>query len=297
MAEVLLDALVDSLKILPIILVVYFLIEFIELYFENKIKRSKFLKGKWSPVFGSLFGSIPQCGFSVVASDLYSNKKLSVGALIAVFIATSDEALPIMISDPDKITYLLLLIGVKIVMGIIGGYLAMSILPALFSIGKKKVKKVESTEIHSIEEHHDHLVGCCSHEIKGKKKYNWIHPLKHSAKIFITILIVNIIMGAIIYSVGMDKLTDFLKSSYVFQPLLACVVGLIPNCASSVVLTQLFMIDALSFGSIVAGLSVNAGIAFAVLFKQNKSVKENILIVLFTFIFSLAVGYALHFII
>ena len=291
MSEVILDALIDSLKILPIILVVYFLIEFIEFYFEHKIKKSRFLKGKLSPVFGSLFGSIPQCGFSVVATDLYSSKKLSIGALIAVYIATSDEALPLMISDPDKILYLLLLIGVKIVLGIAAGYLAMFLLPKLLS--KKSTSHAESHN-HLIE--HSEITGCCSHELH-KKKYNWIHPLIHSTKIFITVLIVNIILGIIIYYVGVENLENFLQSSYVFQPLLACVIGLIPNCAASVVLTELFMSGALSFGSIVAGLSINAGIAFAVLFKQNKNIKENLLIVAYTFVLSLGFGYALHFII
>lgn len=289
MSEVILDALIDSLKILPIILVVYFLIEFIEFYFEHKIKKSKFLKGNLSPIFGSLFGSIPQCGFSVVATDLYASKKLSIGALIAVYIATSDEAIPLMISDPDKILYLLLLIGVKIAIGIIAGYIAMFLLPKLLS----KKSKTPQTEFH---DHSKEITGCCSHELH-KKKYNWIHPLIHSAKIFTTVLIVNIILGIVIYYVGVENLESFLQSSYAFQPILACIIGLIPNCAASVVLTELFMSGALSFGSIVAGLSINAGIAFAVLFKQNKNIRENLLIVAYTFVLSLGFGYALHFII
>lgn len=295
MWDVLLDALIDSAKILPIILVVYFLIEFLEYNYGSKIKNSRFLKGKASPVFGALFGSIPQCGFSIVATDLYSKKALSVGALIAVYIATSDEAIPLMISDPSKILYLLLLIGVKIVIGIAAGYLAMLIFPILFKT-KKENKYIEVHNENESHENHNHEIGCCSHDLDDHKHYNWKHPLIHSLKIFAIILLVNIIMGTIIYFVGEDKISAFLTSNYVFQPLLAIVVGLIPNCAASVVLTELFMLGNLSFGSLVAGLSVNAGLAMLFLFRQNKSIKENILIVSFCIVVSLAFGYGLHFI-
>ena len=293
MWDVLLDALIDSAKILPILLVVYFLIEFLEYYYGAKIKNSKLLKGKASPVFGALFGSIPQCGFSIVATDLYSKKTISIGALIAVYIATSDEALPLMISDPSKILYLLLLIGVKIIIGIGAGYLAMLIFSKLF---KSKKEDVQFSIDEHKENHHSHEIGCCSHDLDDHKRYNWKHPLIHSLKIFAIILVVNIIMGTIIYFVGEEKISEFLTSNYVFQPLLAVVVGLIPNCAASVVLTELFMLGNLSFGSLVAGLSVNAGLAMLFLFKQNKSLKENFTIVVFCILFSLVFGYGLHFI-
>ena len=306
-----LEALKDSAITLGILLVVYFLIEFLEFNYAEKIKKSKLLNGKASPIFGAIYGCIPQCGFSIVATDLYSKKSLSIGALIAVYIATSDEALPLMISDPSKILYLLLLVGVKIAIGIGAGYLAMLILPRLFK--KKEVAKlsIEQKQIytekndehdhekpdhkgHEKHEHHDHI-GCCGHDLDRHKKFNWKHPLIHSIKIFLIILIVNIIMKIIIFYSG-DGLETFLKSSYVFQPLFAVIVGLIPNCAASVVLTELFMLGSLSFGSLVAGLSVNAGLAMLILFKQNKSIKENISIVAFCFLFSLAFGYALHFV-
>ena len=312
MWDVILDALIDSAKILPILLVVYFLIEFLEYYYGSKIKKSKLLKGKTSPVFGALFGSIPQCGFSIVATDLYSKKSLSIGALVAVYIATSDEALPLMISDPSKILYLLLLIGVKIVIGIAAGYLAMLMFSRLFkkkevaklSIEQKEIRTEANDELnhekdnhnhHEKHEHNDHI-GCCSHDLNDHKHYNWKHPLIHSIKIFVIILIVNLIMGTILYFVGEDKISEFLTSNYVFQPLFAVIVGLIPNCAASVVLTELFMLGSLSFGSLVAGLSVNAGLAMLFLFRQNKNIKENLSIVAFCLLFSLAFGYALHFI-
>lgn len=315
MLDVILDALLDSLKILPILLSVYFLIEFIEYKYAHKFENSKLLRGKWSPVFGALFGCVPQCGFSVVATDLFAKDKLAVGALIAVYISTSDEAIPIMLSNPSSIPYMLLLIGVKIILGIITGYLAMSLFSVVFKKkssanlkGTKESENKESSEKHeehSCDEHEEHLeeshhceiedAGCCHHHLE--KGYDWKHPLVHSLKIFAFILAINLIFGLVIYLIGEDNLIKFLSASSVFQPLFAVIIGLIPNCASSVVLTELFIMGGLSFGSIVAGLSVNAGIAFMVLFKQNKNIKENLFILASTILSSLAFGYLLHFIV
>ncbi len=300
--EVILDALIDSAKILPLLLAVYFLVELLEYKCASKFENSRLLKGNISPIFGSLFGCVPQCGFSVVATDLYAKRKLAIGALVAVYISTSDEALPLMLSTPKSIVSLLILIGVKLALGIGVGYLAMLLYPLFFKPKNIALttptqptaldKQSVSTESQTEESHTD--FGCCHHDIK--KSYDWLHPLIHSLKIFIYLLIVNLIMGFIVYGVGEDNLIRFLSSSNAFQPLFACLVGLIPNCASSVIITQLYLMGGLSFGSIVAGLSVNAGLAFLVLFKQNKNIKENFFILGLVTFCSLAVGYALHFI-
>ena len=148
-------------------------------------------------------------------------------------------------------------------------------------------------EAHENGEHH-HVHACCNHEFKGQK-YNWKHPLVHCIKITLYIFIVNVVMGLIVELVGEDNLSAFLKSSSVFQPLLALVIGLIPNCASSVILTELYLMGGLSFGAIVAGLSVNAGLGLMILFKENKNIKENLFIVACLVASSLVFGYALHF--
>ncbi len=285
--DVLLDSLIDTAKILPILFVVYFIIEFLEYKNVFKFEKSKLLKGKASPAIGSLFGTVPQCGFSVISAELFSERKISVGALIAVFIATSDEALPIMISNYKSIPALLCLMLTKIVFAILVGYLTMFLYSKIF-----KNNHISSTTTNS--NHEEHLHACCHHDLKDKK-FDWKHPLIHCLKIILYIFILNIIFGTILMFVGENNLVKFLNSSSIFQPLLSVLIGLIPNCVSSVVITELYLMGGLSFGSIVAGLSVNAGIGIIVLLKENKNKKENLFIILSLIISSLLIGYGLHF--
>ncbi len=301
--DIFLDALKDSAMLLPILLVVYFLIEFLEYKKVLEFEKSNLLKGKASPALGALFGSVPQCGFSVISAELYSKQKISVAALIAVFIATSDEALPIMIANYKSIPALLMLIATKIIIAIIVGYLTMFAFSKIF---KQKHKQDHSEHIHEKDEvthekheeyiEHEHIHACCHHDISNQNKFHWEHPLIHSLKIFIYILIVNLIMGVIVHLIGENNIANFLNTSSAFQPLFALLVGLIPNCASSVILTEMYISGLLSFGSIVTGLCVNAGIGILVLFKENKKIKENIFILLTLIVSSLIFGYALHFI-
>lgn len=306
-------AIIDTLKIAPILLVVYFLIEFLEYKELMQFQKSKMLKGKSSPVFGSLFGSLPQCGFSVISTDLFTKGSISIGALLAVYVATSDEALPIMLSHGNAWPSLLALIGCKIILGIAIGYFAMWLYPKVFKtknshyVIKNKTKHEDEHHLHDeeheqehlhndkIEEAHDHI-GCCKHDLESNK-FDWKHPLLHCIKILVFILAINIIFGAIVEWVGEDNLKDFLSQSSALQPLLAVLIGLIPNCASSVVITELYLLGGLSFGAILAGLCVNAGLGLMVLFKQNKNIKEIIFIMSMLIIPSLITGYALHFII
>ena len=154
----------------------------------------------------------------------------------------------------------------------------------------------EENDDHDHEDHeHEHIHACCHHDINDNK-FDWKHPLVHCAKISLYIFIVNLVMGGLVALIGEDRLISFLSSSSLLQPLFALIVGLIPNCASSVVLTELYMLGGLSFGAIVTGLSVNAGIGILVLFKQNKNLKENLFIIAMLIIPSLIVGYALHFV-
>lgn len=286
-------ALVDTLKIAPILLLVYFFIEFLEYKKLMKFEKSKMLKGKSSPVFGALFGSLPQCGFSVITTDLYTKRFVSIGALLAVYIATSDEALPIMLSNKEGILPLLALLISKIILGVIVGYLAMWLYPRVFKSNKDKFElehKYNDTE----EDAHGHI-GCCNHDLEANK-FDWLHPLLHCLRIILYILIINLVFTAIVEIVGEDKLTKFLSSSGFMQPIVAVLIGLIPNCASSVVLTELYLLGGLSFGAILAGLAVNAGLGLMVLFKQEKKFKEILFILSLLIIPSLIAGYIIHFI-
>lgn len=283
--DVLLDSLIDTAKILPILFFVYFLIELLEYKNIFKFENSKLLKGKASPVMGSLFGSVPQCGFSVVSAELYSERKISIGALVAVFIATSDEALPIMISNYKSIPALLCLMATKIIFSVLVGYLTMFLYGKLFKDTNQAPTNIP---------HEEHIHACCNHDMEDNA-FDWKHPLVHCLKISLYIFIINVIFGTILMFVGEDNLINFLNSSSILQPLFAVIIGLIPNCVSSVVITELYLMGGLSFGSIVAGLSVNAGIGLIVLLKENKNRKENMFIILTILTTSLILGYALHF--
>ena len=283
--HVLLHTLKDTAVILPVLFIVYIFIELLEYKNVFKFENSKLLKGKASPLMGSLFGSVPQCGFSIVSAELYSERKISIGALVAVFVATSDEALPIMLSNYRSIPALLCLIVTKIVFSILIGYLTMLLYGKLFKNQKFTAHKIK---------HEDHAHACCNHDL-GDDKFNWKHPIVHCLKIALYIFIINLIFGTLVMFIGEDSLIKFLNSSKIFQPLLAVLIGFIPNCASSVIITELYLMGGLSFGSIVAGLSVNAGLGLVVLLKENKNFKENLFIILTLLISSLAIGYGLHF--
>lgn len=307
--EILKDATIDTLKLIPLLLVVYFLIEFLEYKNVFKFEKSKLLTGKASPVIGALFGAVPQCGFSVVSSELYSKKKISAAALISVFIATSDEAIPILfshISNKNCLISLVMLIITKIIMAILIGYFAMFLQKLIFKNNKEVIaqnalvtKQSKNTRTNKQNappesETDDHIHACCHHDLEDQK-FDWIHPLVHSAKIIAYIFVINLLMGTIVGLVTEEKITAFLQTSYAFQPLVALLVGLIPNCVSSVVLTELYLMGGLSFGAIITGLSVNAGIGFLILFKENKNLKENLFILFTVIICSLAIGYILSF--
>ena len=294
--HVMLEALVDTVKILPILFVVYYLIELIEFKNVGKMQKSKLLKGKVSPVAGAVLGCVPQCGFSVVSTDLFSKGKLSAGALIAVYIATSDEAIPLMIAQPKSLWWMLLLIGIKLIFAILIGYLSIALYKVVFKNKKELIKEHEHH--HDDDEHHEEKEeiihgGCCHHSVETKS-FDWFHPMLHCIKISAFILVINILFGFITHIwVGESALLSFLDKGKYAQPILAVLIGLIPNCASSVVLTELFLLNGLTFGALVAGLCVNAGLGVIMLIKQNKNWKINIYILSMLIVPSLLLGYSL----
>lgn len=294
--HVLIESLIDVAKVLPILFAVYYLIELVEYKNAINLHKNKLLKGKVSPVLGATMGIIPQCGFSIVSTDLFSKGRLSIGALVAVYIATSDEAIPLMIAHPNSILWMLLLIGVKLVFGIVIGYLAI----ALYHIFFKKGTLIEGLEKHKKETHShnekpNNVVhgGCCHHDVETRS-FDWKHPLLHCLKIALFIFLINVVFGLITHIwVGEDKLILFLNNSKYIQPILAVLIGLIPNCASSVVLTELFLLKGLNFGALLTGLCVNSGLGLIMLFKQNKNWKVNVFIISLIVVSSLILGYAL----
>jgi uncharacterized membrane protein YraQ (UPF0718 family) len=312
--EVLLDALIDSAKLLPIIFVCYMLIELLEEKILVKYQSSNFLKSKFAPIAGAGFGLIPQCGFSVVATDLFSKKIITMGSLMAIFIATSDEAVPLLLTQPEQYPNLFLILGIKFVYAVLVGLVVDMIVRCLnknnsqnFATenlvtnkslsecdeNEKNLNENEHNEEHSMHEIH----GCCHHELEknhSKWKEILVHPLLHSLKIFAFVLVMNIIIGLLVMFVGENSIQNFMTSTGVFQPILVALVGMIPNCASSIAITDLFMNGIISLGSCIAGLCVNCGIATVVLFKLNKNVKQNLLIIGLLFVLGSLLGFVIN---
>ena len=261
------EATIDTLKAMPILYLVYLLVSYFE---HNSHRYSNFFKGakKFGPIVGGLAGSIPQCGFSVAMADLYNKKNITLGTLIAVFIATSDEAIPIMFSDYTYILPMINMILIKLVYAIICGY-AIDLLAKIFHKKRENHMEVlaenhdhEACECGHEEHDHEHTDHCCADNI-------FLDALKHTLKVSLFIFIVNIIIGAIITFPQFD-ITFISGINKYIQPLLTSLIGLIPNCASSVLLVELYMAEGITFGALLAGLSTGAGLGLLMLFKHNK---------------------------
>ena len=278
------DALIDSLKIVPLLFLAHIVIELIEKVSSDKFYRC--LRGKLAPLIGTGVGLLPQCGFSVVATNLFAARRITVGTLLAVYISTSDEALPILLSNPAAAPKILPLLLIKAVLALVAGYGAELLLRKPGAL-----PTVLTNEKHG-------AVGCHHHEIGEEEEdkargffHNYVlHPLVHTLTVFAFILAVNIVFGVVVYYVTPQRLAAFMDNIEFAQPFLAALVGLIPNCASSVIITQMFALGHLTLGGAVAGLGVNAGLGLAVLFKENKNLKANLLIVIFMYLFCTLAG-------
>ena len=276
--DVLVDTLLDSLKILPFLFISYLIIEFIEHKSSEKLEKALSTSGKYSKIIGSILGIIPQCGFSAVAANLFSNRVITMGTLIAVFLSTSDEAIPMLISSPDKKGELLLILGIKFIIAVIFG----TIIDLIF---KDKHTSHEHTE--EMHEHMHETCKDCDCEHDGILKSS----IKHTLKIFLFLVVISFILGLVVELIGMEDFEKLLLSGSVFQSFVTSIIGLIPNCASSLLITELFLSGTLSFGALFAGLLVNSGLGMMVLLKEHKNFKQTLLILGICFFVAVALGY------
>lgn len=259
MVDCIIDALIDTLKLLPYLLVAFLLLEFLEHKLDKK--NEKILKNnqKIGPLFGSLLGALPQCGFSAMASSLFSSHVITMGTLIAIFLATSDEMLPIMVGEKIAFIEVLKIIGFKVVIGVLIGFLV----DRIYKRGEDK------EEIHDFCEK-DH----CDCEENGI----FISSMKHTLKIAIFILIANLLINTLIELLGEDAIKNLLLNGNIITHFIASLVGFIPNCASSVILTELYLSGLISTGTLLSGLLTGSGLGILLLFKNNKNQKENFII-------------------
>lgn len=279
MTEIFLEALFDTLIVLPFLLVIYIVIELVE-HKTSVFGNRKILQGKLAPLIGSAAGLVPLCGFSVMAAKLYDKKFIRTGTLLAVFIATSDEAIILLLSDVTNVKALsavLPLLIIKFVLAVIVGYAANAI---LFREKVNETVAPLSTDAPDYE---------CGHEHPEESKWNiyLLTPLWHTLKIALYLFVINFVFGLIIDE---QTIANSLAGNIYLQPLITAAVGLIPSCASSAILTSAYAGGIITFGSMAAGLVVNAGMGFMILLKNFKRIKQNLALIASTFALSYVVG-------
>lgn len=263
-ADFIKDALIDSINLIPFLFVIFFFIEIFEIYFSKKIKHLSNHSKISGPFLGALTAIVPQCGFSVIASTLYINKLITRGTLIAVYISTSDEAIPVLLAHPEMIKSILPILGIKFLLAVLTGY------TVDFLFKPSTDEKAEEIEFEE--------QGCCKHEITNdrfKKRVLILHPLKHTANIFIFIFLVTLILNFILLKTHGHIEQVFMYNSPL-QPVISAIIGLVPNCAVSVLITMLYIQHAISFGAVIAALSSSAGLGLIILMRKNDSVKDTL---------------------
>lgn len=279
MWDAILDAFLDTLKIFPFIFVIYVLIELLEHKTSFTRDRER-LQGGLAPLIGAATGIIPQCGFSVMAAKLYDRGLIRTGTLLAVFLATSDEALIILLSEGSRADMIVPIIVIKLIVAVGVGY------GANFLLADEKLAVMPLSAEEDV-----HCFSCGrEHDGKTDIKVYLVDPLLHSLKIALYLLIVNMVLGCIIYEIGEDAISSLIIGGPYLQPFITAAIGLIPNCASSVIITQTYIDGFMTFGSCVAGLCANAGLGFVVLLKNGKKLKRNLILIAVTYLISVLVG-------
>ena len=283
--EFLEEAIAESINLIPFLFIIFVFIEIFENYFSEKIENLSLSSRLWGPLIGSCLASIPQCGFSIIATVLYIRKFISLGTLLAVYIATSDEAIPILLAEPDNVSTIIPVICAKVALGLVVGY-------AVDLIFKSEIKTTQN-EVQEIEEIELHEEGCCHSEIHSTVKKLFIHPLKHTFNIFLFILIINCFLSTVL-TYANETVTLIFDTNAFVQVFLASVIGLIPNCATSVLIVMLYLKSVIGLGSLIAGLSTNAGLGLLVLFKHNESLKDSLRVAGILFVVAMLSGLLLQ---
>lgn len=277
MLEIIQDTLVDAIKLLPFLFITYLIMEYIEHKMGHKTKHAIKKSGKWGPIIGSVLGAFPQCGFSVSATNLYAGRVITLGTLIAVYLSTSDEMLPIFISEAVSPIIILKILGIKLIVGMIAGIL----IDFVTHIVKSKIAKNKKDDKENIEENEEDEIGhiCeedhCHCDESGILK----SAIHHTLNILLFIVIVTFIINIVVHFVGEETIAGWILNKPVVGPIIASLIGLIPNCAASVIITNMYLENVISLGSMISGLLTGAGVGLAVLFKTNNKIKENIGIV------------------
>ena len=275
MLEIIEETLIDAVKLLPFLFITYLIMEYIEHKMGHKTKSAIKKSGKWGPIIGSILGVFPQCGFSVSATNLYAGRVITLGTLIAVYLSTSDEMLPIFISEAVSPVIILKILGIKLIIGMIAGVILDLFVNLIIKNKNKKIvqQNEEDSEVdeigHMCEEEHCH----CNESGILKS------AIHHTLSILVFIVLITFIINTVVYFVGEETIAGWILNKPVIGPVIASLIGLIPNCAASVIITNMYLENVISLGSMISGLLTGAGVGLAVLFKANKNVKSNLKII------------------
>jgi len=287
-----LDAIIDSVHLLPLLFIVFILIEIMEFYCSDKIDYYVKKARRSSVVVGSFASILPQCGFSVITSSLYSKKLVSRGCLIAVYLGTSDETIPILLAHPSKAPLIIPIVGLKLFIAILMGYF-------IDLVSTRKV--VDGDECGCIHLHDDEKVdiaeeGCCNHNPATSNKRELIlHPLSHTLNTFAFILVITFILN---YALENISITQFITNniSHYWHVIVMAIIGLIPNCAISIAITMMLIKGTISFGAAMSGLLANAGLGILVLLRHN-DFKDNLKVISGLLLISIIAGLIIEFVV
>lgn len=277
MLDVLLDTLLDTVKLIPFLYLAYLLMEFLEHKSGGAAERWLRNSGRFGPLIGGAFGVVPQCGFSAAASGLYTGRIITTGTLIAVYLSTSDEMLPILLSEGAPAALILKVLGVKLIVGVSAGFAIDGVTRLI------RGKRGSAGQEPQIEE-------LCEREHCNCGDHFALSALKHTVRITVFILLFTFVMNTAIWLIGEDRISGLLSGRPLLGSLLAALLGLIPNCASSVLLTELYLGGVIRIGAALSGLLVNAGIGLALLFRNNRPLRDSFRVLLILFLIGLGVG-------
>lgn len=266
MIDILVESLLDSLKLLPFLFFSFLLIELLEHKFSKKAINVIEKSGRFGPLLGGVFGMVPQCGFSVMTTNLYVTRIVTIGTLISVYLSTSDEMLPILLSHGTSFSEISMILAIKVIIAVISGF----VIDFIWS--KNVSKNKDKYQYHICEEDHCH----CEESIVRSS-------IKHTLNIFLFILGISLIINTIMNYGGHDILSGIFKGKGIFSLMIASLIGLIPNCGASVIITELYLEEIIPLSCVISGLLTGSGVALLVLFKTNKNIKEDIKILLLVY--------------
>ncbi len=319
MLDVILDTLIDSVKLVPFLFLTYLAMEYLEHKAGESTVKMVRKAGKMGPLFGGVAGIMPQCGFSAAASNLYAGRVITLGTLIAIYLSTSDEMLPLLISsDEVSVAFILKILGAKAAIGAIAGFVIDLMIReqrvhhhdhahAHAASVKASSVGVSATESdgHAYDDNghydeddyaeHDHIHELCEHDhCHCEEDGIFLSAVKHTLQITFFIMVIGFVLNLILHFVGEDALANLILNRPVIGPVLAGIVGLIPNCAASVTITQLYISGVISLGAMMSGLLVGAGVGLLVLFRVNPDKKENLKIVGILYVIGVLTGIVIN---